>query len=90
MPSDAEVAEAWEERKPPKKFVRYDAMDPFNFDSQLTDDEIMIRDGVRDFCQNSLLPRVQEGFRDEEFDRTMVSSRRQGALVSLRSAAARG
>ena len=90
VPSDAEVAEAWEERKPPKKFVRYDAMDPFNFDSQLTDDEIMIRDGVRDFCQNSLLPRVQEGFRDEEFDRTMVSSRRQGALVSLRSAAARG
>ena len=50
----------------------------------------MIRDGVRDFCQNSLLPRVQEGFRDEEFDRTMVSSRRQGALVSLRCAAARG
>ena len=90
VPSDAEVAEAWEERKPPKKFVRYDAMDPFNFDSQLTEDEVMIRDGVRDFCQDSLLPRVQEGFRDEEFDRTMVSSRRQGALVSLRCAAARG
>ena len=82
VPSDAEVAEAWEERKPPKKFVRYDAMDPFNFDSQLTEDEVMIRDGVRDFCQDSLLPRVQEGFRDEEFDRTMVSSRRQGAALS--------
>ena len=66
-------------------------MDPFNIDSQLTEDEVMIRDGVRDFCQDSLLPRVQEGFRDEEFDRTMVSSRRQGAaLVSPRSAAARG
>jgi len=42
--------------------------DPFLLDQQLTEDERMIRDAARQYCQDKLLPRVQEMFRHEKND----------------------
>jgi glutaryl-CoA dehydrogenase len=47
--------------------------DPLLLDEVLTEDERMIRDTARDFCQEKLLPRVQEAFRKEHFHREIMN-----------------
>ncbi|EED66094.1 acyl-CoA dehydrogenase [Comamonas testosteroni] len=42
--------------------------DCFQLDQQLTEDERMIRDAARDYCQDKLKPRVQAMFRNESVD----------------------
>lgn len=42
--------------------------DPFFLESQLTEEERMIRDAARDYTQGSLMPRVLEANRNEVFD----------------------
>ena len=42
--------------------------DPLFLDSQLSDDERMVRDSARAFSREVLLPRVIEDFREESFD----------------------
>ncbi|WP_207063791.1 acyl-CoA dehydrogenase [Motiliproteus sp. SC1-56] len=51
----------------------FDWADPFNLDSQLSDEERMVRDAARDYCQEKLLPRVLEANRHEHFDREIMS-----------------
>ncbi|XP_011064088.1 PREDICTED: glutaryl-CoA dehydrogenase, mitochondrial [Acromyrmex echinatior] len=46
--------------------------DPFNLESQLTQDEILMRDQFRSYCQEQLLPNVIEANRKEHFDRNIV------------------
>jgi glutaryl-CoA dehydrogenase len=41
--------------------------DIFKFEDQLTEEERMIRDNVRDYCQKSLMPRILESNRNEIF-----------------------
>ena len=47
---------------------RFSWEDPFNLDSQLTDDERAVRDAAHAYCQERLLPRVTEAFRHEKTD----------------------
>ncbi|MCF4164106.1 acyl-CoA dehydrogenase [Zavarzinia compransoris] len=47
--------------------------DPFLLEEQLTEDERLIRDSVRAYAQDKLLPRVVSAFRDERFDREIMS-----------------
>ena len=47
--------------------------DPLLLDEVLTEDERMIRDSARQFCQERLLPRVQEAFRKEHFHREIMN-----------------
>ena len=42
--------------------------DPFELDSQLSDEQRMVRDSARQYAQGQLLPRVKEAFRHEETD----------------------
>ena len=42
--------------------------DPLLLDAQLTDDERMIRDSARAYCQDKLMPRVLEANRHEKTD----------------------
>jgi glutaryl-CoA dehydrogenase len=42
--------------------------DPLLLDAQLTAEERMIRDAARDYCQSTLMPRVQDAFRHEKTD----------------------
>jgi len=46
--------------------------DPFLLNDQLTDEERMIRDTARRYCQDKLMPRVLEANRDEVFHREIM------------------
>ena len=50
----------------------FDWQDPLDLESQLSEEERMIRDSARAFAQDKLLPRVLEAFRREEFDRAIM------------------
>jgi glutaryl-CoA dehydrogenase len=59
--------------------MRWD--DPFLLDDQLSEDERLVRDAARDYCQDKLAPRVISAFREERFDREIMSE--MGALGLL-------
>jgi glutaryl-CoA dehydrogenase len=46
--------------------------DPFDLDGQLTEDEKLVRDSARAFAQDYLLPRVNEDYLEERFDREVL------------------
>jgi len=47
--------------------------DPFLLEDQLSEEERMVRDSARDYCQEKLLPRVLEATRQERFDREIMN-----------------
>ena len=47
--------------------------DPFDMESRLTEDERAIRDAARSYARERLLPRVVAAFRDEVFDRAIMT-----------------
>ena len=47
--------------------------DPFFLDDQLTEDERAIREAAHQYCQEKLQPRVLAGFRNENFDRSIMN-----------------
>ncbi|MFQ2282364.1 acyl-CoA dehydrogenase [Aeromonas dhakensis] len=53
--------------------TRFDWQDPFFLDGQLSEEERLIRDAARDYCQARLMPRVLEANRREQFDRTIMN-----------------
>ncbi len=55
--------------------------DPFLFNDQLTDEERMIRDTARKYCQDKLMPRILEANRNETFDRSIMNE--MGAMGLL-------
>lgn len=57
--------------------------DPFLMDELLTEEERMVRDSARQYCQHKLLPRVRDSFRTETTDREIF--REMGALGLLGS-----
>lgn len=57
--------------------------DPLLIEDQLTEEERMIRDSVRDYCQGELMPRVLEANRHEIFHREIMNE--MGALGMLGS-----
>ena len=54
-----------------KPQAKFQWEDPFLLSAQLTDDERMIRDAARSYCQEKLQPRVLEAFRHEKVDTTI-------------------
>lgn len=42
--------------------------DPFNFDEQLSEEERLVRDSVKDFCNDTLMPGIVQANRKEHFD----------------------
>ncbi|MBP8047929.1 MAG: acyl-CoA dehydrogenase [Anaerolineales bacterium] len=57
--------------------------DPFLFNDQLSDEERMIRDTARKYCQDKLMPRILEANRNESFDRAIMNE--MGSLGFLGS-----
>jgi glutaryl-CoA dehydrogenase len=47
--------------------------DPLLLDDQLSEEERLIRDSARDYCQEQLLPRIIEANRHEHFDREIMN-----------------
>ena len=79
-----EVDAAGADDAPPqqkKKFAPFVWDDPLDLDAQLEDEERIVRDAARAYCQQKLLPRVVEMARHETFDREIM--REMGALGML-------
>ena len=57
--------------------------DPLLLESQLSEEERMVRDSARDYCQSKLMPRVREANRHEKTDRAIFTE--MGALGLLGS-----
>ncbi|MBH61024.1 MAG: acyl-CoA dehydrogenase [Alphaproteobacteria bacterium] len=57
--------------KPEEGSFQWD--DPFLMDDQLTEDERLIRDLVRSYAQEQLMPRILEAHRHELFDRSVMN-----------------
>jgi len=55
--------------------------DPLLLDAELTEEERLIRDTARDYCQEKLMPRVLSANREERFDREIMTE--LGALGLL-------
>jgi glutaryl-CoA dehydrogenase len=51
----------------------FDWSDPLRLDEELTEEERLVRDTARDYAQASLQPRVLSAFREERFDREIMS-----------------
>ena len=47
--------------------------DPFDLRGRLSDDERMVQDAARSYAREALLPRVVAAFRDETFDRNIMT-----------------
>ncbi|XP_012808613.1 glutaryl-CoA dehydrogenase, mitochondrial isoform X2 [Xenopus tropicalis] len=65
--------QAQHEKKSSKSRVQFDYQDALSLDSQLTEDEIMIRDSFRAYCQEKLMPRILMANRKEVFERDIIS-----------------
>jgi glutaryl-CoA dehydrogenase len=55
--------------------------DPFVLEDQLTDEERMIRDAARGYCQDQLAPRILEANRRETFDRGIMTEMGEMGLL---------
>jgi glutaryl-CoA dehydrogenase len=55
------------------KRVAFDWQDPMFLEHQLNDEERMIRDAAREYCQDRLMPRVKMANRNEVFDREIMN-----------------
>ena len=51
----------------------FDWADPLDLESQLTEDERLVRDTARGYAQDKLMPRVLKAYREESFDRAIMT-----------------
>jgi glutaryl-CoA dehydrogenase len=59
----------------------FDWSDPLLLNEELSEEERMVRDNARRFCQDKLLPRVRDDFRHERFDPSVMAE--MGAMGFL-------
>jgi glutaryl-CoA dehydrogenase len=52
---------------------QFDWSDPLRLEDLLTEEERLIRDAAHEYAQGSLMPRVLSAFREERFDREIIS-----------------
>ncbi len=74
-PDSAATAEATSKiaGKPKSSKPSFQWDDPLLLEQQLSEEERMVRDAARDYCQDKLLSRVQNAFRNEQFDREIMN-----------------
>jgi glutaryl-CoA dehydrogenase len=56
--------------------------DPLDLGGELTEEERMVRDTARAYAQNKLLPRVLTAFREERFDREILTEMGELGLIA--------
>ncbi len=64
--------------------------DPLDLESGLTQDERMIRDSARAFCQDKLAPRIKQAFREEKFDRAIMNELGEMGFLGVMTPEAHG
>jgi glutaryl-CoA dehydrogenase len=61
------------ETVPSNKYGAFQWSDPLLLETQLSDEERMIRDSARAYCQEKLMPRILMASRNEDFDRNIIT-----------------
>src|ERR1700685_788753 len=79
----AQLAEKRESKPVQIKDAAFNWEDPLDLESELTEEERMVRDTARDYAQDKLFPRVLKAYRDESYDPAII--REMGALGLLGS-----
>lgn len=64
-----------------KQFAKFDYTDGLNLKSRLTEEEIMIMENARAFTDEILMPKVQQGFREESFDKEIYKKMGEYGLI---------
>src|SRR5256886_16350663 len=78
----SQTAETREHRSPPQlKDAAFDWQDPLDLEGELTEEERLVRDTARGYAQEKLFPRVLSAYREERFDREIITE--MGALGLL-------
>src|SRR6266536_3268609 len=77
----SQVAEKNKAAAAPVKEAAFNWEDPLDFEGELSHEERMVRDTARDYAQERLFPRVLTAFREERFDREILTE--MGALGLL-------
>ncbi len=67
----------------PEKEASFDWADPLLLNEELSEDERMVRDSARAFCNAKLAPRVREAFRHETFDRAIMTEMGEAGLLGI-------
>lgn len=62
---------------------RFNWEDPFHLDSQLTEDERMLRDSARAYAQGQLQPRVIDAYREERTDPAIFAEMGEMGLLGV-------
>jgi len=73
VPTVARATAALAQRRLASTYTSFDWTDALNLESKLTEEERMVRDTAKDFCQEQLLPGVIDAARKEHFDREIMS-----------------
>lgn len=60
---------------------KFDWRDPFILENSLNEEERMIRDQFRNYCQNQLMPRVKQAYRDEKFDKNIIREMGENGML---------
>ncbi len=60
-------------RKPGLESNPFDWADPLMIEAELNEDERLVQASAHGYCQEKLLPRVRDGFRNETFDRAIMT-----------------
>ena len=63
------------------RWPSFDWTDPFLLEAQLTDEERMVRDSARSFCDAELVPIVKMSNRNETFDKGLIRKFGQAGLL---------
>ena len=79
------MSQAMPKAEGPRPVTEFDWQDPLGLESQLSEEERMIRDTVRDYAQDKLLPRVKSAFRDEHFDREIMNEMGELGLLGIKT-----
>src|SRR5256885_2761547 len=66
-------SESKRQRGPAKLSSEFDWQDPLGLEGELTEEERMVRDSARAFAQGTLFPRVVTAYREERFDRDVLT-----------------
>jgi glutaryl-CoA dehydrogenase len=74
----------------PTPAAEFNWEDPLDLESWLSEDERMIREAARAFAQDKLMPRVQSAFREERFDREIMSELGQMGFLGVMTSEAYG
>src|SRR6266540_2061183 len=70
-----------QKRVTPVKEALFRWEDPLDLESELSEEEPMVRDTARAFAQDRLMPRVLQAYREERIDRDLLPE--MGALGLL-------